>query len=79
MRFGKLYDALARVTSGQQLIPVIDGLRFIAIFSVLMNHLIGYVSAKSTLHFSDTWGDRFWIAAALMVPATLAASSVLFV
>jgi peptidoglycan/LPS O-acetylase OafA/YrhL len=64
VRFRRIHDSLARITSGQQLIPVIDGLRFVAILAVVMNHLMGYVTAKSPMHFTDAWPDR-WLEAAL--------------
>jgi peptidoglycan/LPS O-acetylase OafA/YrhL len=62
MRFRRIHDALARVTSGQQLIPIVDGLRFVAISSVFMLHLLQYFVAKSPLPFVDTWTGG-WLAA----------------
>jgi peptidoglycan/LPS O-acetylase OafA/YrhL len=64
IRFRGIHDALARVTSGQQLIPIIDGLRFVAISSVFMHHLLEYFIAKSATHFTDATLDR-WLEAAL--------------
>jgi peptidoglycan/LPS O-acetylase OafA/YrhL len=62
--FRRIHDALARVTSGQPLIPVIDGLRFLAISSVFMCHLLGYATAKSSTHFSGAQAGA-WLEAAL--------------
>lgn len=44
--FKRTHDLLVRETSGGQLIPHIDGLRFFAIVSVLLFHLNGYVTEK---------------------------------
>ena len=64
MSFRRIHDALARVTSGQQLIPVVDGLRFVAISSVFLLHLLQYFVAKSPAPFVDTWTGG-WLAATL--------------
>ena len=40
-------DNLGRVTSGGRFLPVIDGLRFVAICSVILYHLNGFVVAKA--------------------------------
>ena len=44
-----LFSRLRRITSGATWIPEIDGLRFIAIFSVVLFHLGGEVYSKSGL------------------------------
>jgi peptidoglycan/LPS O-acetylase OafA/YrhL len=48
----RILRALSRVTSGGQVIPVIDGLRFLAISSVVMVHLLSYVIDKSPVTFT---------------------------
>jgi peptidoglycan/LPS O-acetylase OafA/YrhL len=63
-RFLRIHDALARVTSGQPLIPVVDGLRFVAVSSVCMVHLLDYFVAKAPVPFVDTWTGG-WLAATL--------------
>jgi peptidoglycan/LPS O-acetylase OafA/YrhL len=42
-----LFPRLRRITSGATWIPEIDGLRFVAVFSVVMFHLTGQVVSKS--------------------------------
>lgn len=50
----RILRALSRVTSSGQLIPVIDGLRFLAIASVVMVHLLEYVIVRSPVGFDQT-------------------------
>lgn len=45
-----LKSILARETSGQNLIPQIDGLRFVAIAAVVAYHINEYIIAKSPFH-----------------------------
>ena len=47
-----LFSRLRRITSGATWIPQIDGLRFVAIFSVVLYHLGGQVFSKSGIAFS---------------------------
>jgi len=65
----RVVRALSRVTSTGMFIPVIDGLRFIAISSVFLYHLCGYVEVKvfgvaaGDLRINDWLGlllDRGW-------------------
>ncbi len=42
-----LQRMLSRITSGENFIPALDGLRFLAIFAVVLYHLAGYVATKS--------------------------------
>jgi len=65
----RVVRALSRVTSTGMFIPVIDGLRFIAISSVFLYHLCGYVEVKvfgvaaGDLRMNDWLGlllDRGW-------------------
>src|ERR1700690_3142069 len=42
-----LKSKASRTTTSGQFIPEIDGLRFIAIFSVILFHLSGYVTVKT--------------------------------
>lgn len=44
-----LTSRLRRVTSGGRFIPEIDGLRFVAIGTVVVFHMAGFLTAKSTL------------------------------
>ena len=44
--FSWLFNKASRDTTTGQFIPEIDGLRFIAIFSVILYHLAGYVTGK---------------------------------
>jgi peptidoglycan/LPS O-acetylase OafA/YrhL len=59
-----LKSALTRETSGQKLIPQIDGLRFIAIVSVVAYHINSYVIEKSPFYDAATaesdWLCRFF-------------------
>jgi peptidoglycan/LPS O-acetylase OafA/YrhL len=61
----RLIETLTRVTTSGRVVREIDGLRFIAIASVVMYHLLGYVIAKSPAGlaregaFADTL-DRGW-------------------
>ena len=45
-----LKSALTRETSGQKLIPQIDGLRFVAIVSVVAYHINSFVASKSSFY-----------------------------
>jgi peptidoglycan/LPS O-acetylase OafA/YrhL len=49
----RLPDRLRRVTSGAPLINEIDGLRFLAIFAVLIQHLHERFVRNTTIRFSD--------------------------
>ena len=49
----RILTALSRITSGGRLIPEIDGLRCIAISSVVMYHLLGYVLVKSHVPLTE--------------------------
>ena len=49
-RFPRLH--LQRITSGSSWIPEIDGLRFVAILSVVLFHLAAQVVAKSSVHLT---------------------------
>lgn len=46
-RTGWLSSWFGRITSSGRFVPVVDGLRFVAIAAVLLYHLEGYVSARS--------------------------------
>lgn len=61
----RLFRALSRVTSGGRFIPVIDGLRFIAISSVVLYHLLNYVIVKSPVGFSQNLRMQTVLAGAL--------------
>jgi len=50
----RIINALSRVTSSGNFIPVIDGMRFVAITSVFLYHLLGYVIAKSPVVFIES-------------------------
>ncbi|MDB2686262.1 acyltransferase [Mariniblastus sp.] len=58
-----LKSALTRETSGQKLIPQIDGLRFVAIVSVVAFHVNGFVASKSSFYqaadYESDWLCRF--------------------
>lgn len=43
-----------RITSSGNFIPEIDGLRFVAIVSVVLFHLNGFISTKDLNHYTDT-------------------------
>ena len=43
----RLQQSLSRITSGGSFIPTLDGLRFLAIFSVVLYHLAGTVAQNS--------------------------------
>lgn len=49
-----LVGRLRRVTSSSLFIPEIDGLRFVAIFLVVLNHLNGLIIEKSHLIFTHS-------------------------
>jgi peptidoglycan/LPS O-acetylase OafA/YrhL len=48
-----LFNNLQRITSSGRFIPEIDGLRFVAIMSVVVFHLNGFILAKQTAVYSD--------------------------
>lgn len=47
---------LARPRPAQAFVPQIDGLRFVAIFAVVLYHLQGYVEAKISLDYTSAGG-----------------------
>src|SRR5215472_8297412 len=49
-----LLEPYQRITSGGQFIPEIDGLRFVAIFSVFIYHLAGDVLRHSQASYAST-------------------------
>ena len=53
VRGDRVLARLSRVTSGGTFIAEVDGLRFIAIFSVLLYHLNNYLKRYSTVSFSS--------------------------
>lgn len=53
-----------RIISSGKFIPEIDGLRFIAIFSVFMFHLSGFIVAKDQTQYKTTY-DFDWLTALL--------------
>ncbi len=58
-RFPRLH--LQRITSGSSWIPEIDGLRFVAILSVVLFHLAAQVVTKSTVHLTEqAWYQPFF-------------------
>jgi peptidoglycan/LPS O-acetylase OafA/YrhL len=57
----RLYNICRRVTSGQQYIPEIDGLRFLALSMVVLFHLHGYFTHKSSIQFSEAEKYSGWI------------------
>ena len=52
-----LPDRLTRITSGGRFIGEIDGLRFLAIFPVLIQHMSERLQAHSTVPFADIGAD----------------------
>lgn len=48
-----------RITSSGKFIPEIDGLRFIAIVSVVLYHLSGFLTAKDLNQYTDTFDYSF--------------------
>ena len=48
-----------RITSSNQFIPAIDGLRFIALLSVVLFHLSGFIVHKDTHHSLDNTDYSF--------------------
>src|SRR5579864_3453549 len=64
MNSDRIINALSRVTSSGAFIPVIDGLRFVAISSVFLYHLVGYVIAKSPVACAEARMDT-WLGVAL--------------
>ena len=54
----RFLEPYRRVTSSGNLIPEIDGLRFLAIFSVFLYHLAGDVLRHSAAGFSETLQDN---------------------
>jgi len=60
----RVHRALSRVTSSGRFIPVVDGLRFVAILSVVLYHLNGYLLKKcALLSAADAQGS--WLQAIL--------------
>lgn len=56
-----IFDRLQRVTSSGKLIPEIDGLRFVAIFSVFVYHVNGIINTKDPEAYKQTSGlNGFW-------------------
>ena len=45
--FKKILNSLSRTTSSTKFIPEIDGLRFIAIFAVIIHHISSYAMVYS--------------------------------
>jgi len=58
---------LSRETSSGRFIPVMDGLRFIAITMVVLFHLNGYLVAKWPLHHSGFLPQSGWLAQTALV------------
>jgi peptidoglycan/LPS O-acetylase OafA/YrhL len=56
----KYLNSLQRITSSTKFIPEIDGLRFIAIISVVLYHLNGFVSEKSPHVYIDNTKTMLW-------------------
>jgi peptidoglycan/LPS O-acetylase OafA/YrhL len=52
----RFLDRFSRVTTSGRFIPEIDGLRFIAIGLVVLFHLSGFLSARSSRHFTTAPG-----------------------
>lgn len=52
------FNNLQRITSSGRFIPEIDGLRFVAIMSVVLFHLNGFILLKQTVEYSDN--SRNW-------------------
>jgi peptidoglycan/LPS O-acetylase OafA/YrhL len=52
-----LLQRLTRVTSSGRFIPEIDGMRFIAIFSVVLFHLNGFMLQRNVHEYVDAAGD----------------------
>lgn len=57
-----VYRALSRETSSGRFIPVIDGLRFIAISAVVLYHLLNYVIVKSPVGFNQSLRETHTLA-----------------
>lgn len=58
---------LSRETSSGCFIPVMDGLRFVAITMVILFHLNGYLVAKLPLHHSGFPAQSSWLAQTALV------------
>jgi peptidoglycan/LPS O-acetylase OafA/YrhL len=52
---------LRRIITGNRYVPEIDGLRFIAIMSVVLFHAFGYYSVRSGLAVTSSWITTFLI------------------
>lgn len=62
-----LLGHLSRETSSGRFIPVMDGLRFVAIMMVILFHLNGYLVAKWPLHHSGFLPQSSWLAQTALV------------
>jgi peptidoglycan/LPS O-acetylase OafA/YrhL len=52
---------LRRIITGSRYVPEIDGLRFIAIMSVVLFHAFGYYSVRSGLAVTSSWVTTFLV------------------
>ncbi|MEI6233411.1 MAG: acyltransferase [Planctomycetota bacterium] len=48
-----IWSRFSRITSSGTFIPEIDGLRFVAIISVVLFHIVGYLTVKQNMHHTD--------------------------
>lgn len=62
-----ILQRLSRETSSGRFIPVMDGLRFIAITMVILFHLNGYLAAKWPLHHSGFLPQSSWLAKTALI------------
>lgn len=56
-----LYKKFQRITTSGKFLPEIDGLRFIAVFSVVMYHLAGTIDGKNPHIYIDNADQYEWI------------------